>query len=110
MEQQTLKRLTQARGRLKATVTHLVNYIENPPPQNTYSGVDDTLARLNQAFRSLEEITDEMHVYDNVEGFEDPTEDFQAYEEKRPSAKRHTSSGSQPELPNWIFSRQNWLF
>ncbi|XP_044317826.1 uncharacterized protein LOC123038140 [Drosophila rhopaloa] len=82
MEQQTLKRLTQARGRLKATVTRLVNYIENPPPQSTYSGVDAILARLNQAFRSLEKITDEMHVYDNVEGFEDPTEDFQAYEEK----------------------------
>ncbi|XP_043064457.1 uncharacterized protein LOC122320328 [Drosophila ficusphila] len=82
MEQQTLKRLIQARGRLKATITRLVNYIENPPPQSTYSGVDAMLARLNQAFRSLEEITDEMHLYDNVEGFEDPTEDFQSYEEK----------------------------
>ncbi|XP_070072191.1 uncharacterized protein [Drosophila takahashii] len=82
MEQQTLKRLIQARGRLKATITRLVNYIENPPPQSTYSGVDSMLERLNQAFKSLEKVTDEMHLYDNVEGFEDPTEDFQKYEEK----------------------------
>jgi len=68
MEQQTPKRLTQARGRLKATVTRLVNYIDNPPPLRTHSGVDATQARLNQAFRSLEEITDEMHLYENVLG------------------------------------------
>ncbi|XP_070072144.1 uncharacterized protein [Drosophila takahashii] len=82
MEQHMLKRLIQARGRLKATTTRLVNYIENPPPQSTYSVVDAMLERLNQAFKSLEEVTDEMHLYDNVEGFEDPSEDFQTYEEK----------------------------
>ncbi|KAI8036582.1 hypothetical protein M5D96_010611 [Drosophila gunungcola] len=67
MGQQTLKRLTQARGRLIATVTRLVNYNENPPPARTFSGVDAMLTRLNQAF-SLEEIADEMHLYENVDG------------------------------------------
>jgi len=46
-----------------------VNYIENSPPQSIYSTVDAMMARLSQAFRSLEEITDEIQLYEYVEGF-----------------------------------------
>ncbi|KAM8719460.1 hypothetical protein ACLKA7_012076 [Drosophila subpalustris] len=77
MEQ--LKEMVQARGRLKASLTRLCQFVAHPPAG---CDVETMLSRLNAAWIEFERIGDSMCRHDSVEEYVDPAADNEAYERK----------------------------